>query len=231
MWSWKERERERERGRGGGSESKQSLPLARGFVFSGIPEEGRARLELVLSRSASRRRAAKRAVAYRPAVSIRWCRSLGFPTCLFLASQLSGPHEWRLLNGVTKGATLLLLFRCLNHTSSSRKAFHGFQKGQVHSKKHKLSKNIFVEDQLRGHHSRARLITFCDMGNRRFTRRADRRLLPGCYGNLIVNVKRGQSRPKLASNQALPAPDTSDATCCYWRRLLLSRALVVKSNL
>ena len=34
--------------------------------------------------------------------------------------------------------------------------------------------------------------------NRRFTRRADRRLPPGCYGNLIVNVKRGQSRPKRA---------------------------------
>ena len=33
---------------------------------------------------------------------------------------------------------------------------------------------------------------------RRFTRRADRRLPPGCYGNLIVNVKRGQSRPKRA---------------------------------
>ena len=36
------------------------------------------------------------------------------------------------------------------------------------------------------------------MPNRRFTRRADRRLPPGCYGNLIVNVKRGQSRPKRA---------------------------------
>ena len=34
--------------------------------------------------------------------------------------------------------------------------------------------------------------------NRRFTRRADRRLPPGCYGNLIVNVKRGQLRPKRA---------------------------------
>ena len=41
---------------------------------------------------------------------------------------------------------------------------------------------------------------------RRFTRarvyvrrpRADRPLPPGCYGNLIVNVKRGQSRPKRA---------------------------------
>ena len=35
-----------------------------------------------------------------------------------------------------------------------------------------------------------------DIFYRRFTRRADRRLPPGCYGNLIVSVKRGQSRPK-----------------------------------
>ena len=33
---------------------------------------------------------------------------------------------------------------------------------------------------------------------RRFTWRADRRLPLGCYGNLIVNIKRGQSRPKRA---------------------------------
>ena len=38
----------------------------------------------------------------------------------------------------------------------------------------------------------------------------------------------------LASNQALPALDTSHARCCYWRRLLgkgLSRAVVVNSNI
>ena len=40
-------------------------------------------------------RVTKRTVAYRPAVSIRLSRSLGFPTCLFLASPLSGPHERR----------------------------------------------------------------------------------------------------------------------------------------
>ena len=34
--------------------------------------------------------------------------------------------------------------------------------------------------------------------NRQFTRRADLRLPPGCYGNLIINVKRGQSWPKRA---------------------------------
>ena len=83
-------ERERGWGGGGGSEINQNLPLAPNFVFRGIPEKGRARLELVLSRSASQRRAAKRTVAYRPAVSIRLSRSLGFPTCLFLASPLSG---------------------------------------------------------------------------------------------------------------------------------------------
>ena len=45
--------------------------------------------------------------------------------------------------GVKKGATFLLVFRCLNHTASSQKAFNGFQKGQVHSKKHKPSKKYF----------------------------------------------------------------------------------------
>ena len=58
-------------------------------------------------------------------------------------------------NGVKKGATFLLVFRCLNHTASSRKAFNGVQKGQVHSKKHKPSKKYFyVDDRFRGHHPR-----------------------------------------------------------------------------
>ena len=42
-------------------------------------------------------------------------------------------------------------------------------------------------------------IWFSALSNSLFTRRADRRLPPGCYGNLIVNVKCGQSRPKRAS--------------------------------
>ena len=46
-------------------------------------------------------------------------------------------------NGVKKGATFFLVFRCLNHTASSRKALNGVQKGQVHSKKHKPSKKYF----------------------------------------------------------------------------------------
>ena len=47
-------------------------------------------------------------------------------------------------NGVKKWATFLLVFRCLNHTASSRKAFYGVQKGQGHSKKHKPSKKYFL---------------------------------------------------------------------------------------
>ena len=46
-------------------------------------------------------------------------------------------------NGIKKGATFFLVFRCLTHTASSRKAFNGVQKGQVHSKKHKPSKKYF----------------------------------------------------------------------------------------
>ena len=41
-----------------------------------------------------------------------------------------------------------------------------------------------------------------------FTRRADRRLPPGCYGNLIVNVDRGQSRPKRPVHLGLTPTDT-----------------------
>ena len=53
-------------------------------------------------------------------------------------------------NGVKKGATFLLVFRCLNHTASSRKAFNGVQKGQGHSKKHKLSKKYFCGRSISG---------------------------------------------------------------------------------
>ena len=46
-------------------------------------------------------------------------------------------------NGVKEGTTFRLVFRCLNHTFVSWKVFHGFQKGQVHSGKQKLSKKYF----------------------------------------------------------------------------------------
>ena len=53
-------------------------------------------------------------------------------------------------NGVKKGATFLLVFRYLNDTASSRKAFNGVQKGQVRSKKHKQSKKYFCGRSISG---------------------------------------------------------------------------------
>ena len=82
--------------------------------------------------------------------------NLGF-SHMSIFSQSAGRAARAAPNGVKKGATFLLVFRCLIHTASSRKAFNVVQKGQVHSKKHKPSKNIFVDDRLRGHHPRALL--------------------------------------------------------------------------
>ena len=96
-----------------------------------------------VSRSASERRVTKRTVAYRPAVSIRLSRSLGFSQSPERAARAAP-------NGVKKGATILLVFRCLNLTVSSRKAFNGVQKGQVHSKKHKPSKKYFCWRSISG---------------------------------------------------------------------------------
>ena len=70
-------------------------------------------------------------------------------------SQSAERAAWAAPNGIKKGATFFLVFRCLNHTASPPTALNGVQKGQVHSKKHKPSKNIFVHDRLRGHHPRA----------------------------------------------------------------------------
>ena len=60
-------------------------------------------------------------------------------------------------NGGKKGSTFLLVLRCLNHTSSSRKALHGVQEGQAHSKKHKLSKKYFCGRSIPGSPPPARL--------------------------------------------------------------------------
>ena len=94
---WSHGERERERGGGGGSEIEQNLSLAWTSLSVACPTicmQKRDKRGSNVSWSASGRRVTKRTVAYRPAVSIRLSRSLGFPTCLFLASSLSGA-QWR----------------------------------------------------------------------------------------------------------------------------------------
>ena len=137
--------------REGGGGSRTELTVGVNFVFRINPDDMRRdKRDSNVSGSVSQRRVATRTVAYRPAVLIRLSRSLGFPTCLFLGSPLSGRTsgaQWR-----QERSNFFLVFRCL--TASSRKAFHRLQKGQVHSKKHKLSKKFFLDDRLRGHHPR-----------------------------------------------------------------------------
>ena len=95
-----EREREWEGGGregGGGSVIEQNILLAWTSLSVACPTirmQGREKRDSNVSWSASKRRVTKRTVVYRPAVSIRLSRSLGFHTCLFLASPLSGLHEW-----------------------------------------------------------------------------------------------------------------------------------------
>ena len=90
-----ERERDREREREIGSEIEQNLPLAWTLLSVACPTICMQRRDKrdwwfeVQVRGEWK----KCTVANRPAVSIRFSRSLGFPTCLFLGSPLSGPHE------------------------------------------------------------------------------------------------------------------------------------------
>ena len=84
----------------------------------------------------------KRTVGYRPAVSVPLESKLGF-SHMSILGQTAERAARVAPNGVKKGTTFVLVFRCLNHTASPRKAFNGVQKARVHSKKHKPSKKIF----------------------------------------------------------------------------------------
>ena len=135
----RERERERERrgkGEGGGGQRLNRTYMAGvNFAFSSMPndvhaEEKQARLEGELKCRGDR----ESDKAHRES-------KLGF-SHMSIFSQSAERAARAAPNGVKKGATFLLVFRCLNHTASSRKAFNGVQKGQGHSKKHKPSKKI-----------------------------------------------------------------------------------------
>ena len=148
----RERERERERGGGGGggSEIEQNLPLAWTSLSVACPTicmQRRGKRDSNVS--ASERRVTKRTVAYRPACLDPLESKLGF-SHMSIYSQSAERAAWAAPNGVKKGATFLLVFRCLNLTVSSQKAFNGVQKGQVHSKKHKLSKKYFCWRSISG---------------------------------------------------------------------------------
>ena len=129
-----QREREREGGWGGGVvRDRTELMAGVHFAFSSMPkdmhaDEKQARFERELKCKSE-----ESDKAHRPAVSIRLSRSLGFPTCLFLASPLSGPHE---RGPIASRKEQVCSFFSLN-TACLRKAFNGVKKGQVHSEKHK----------------------------------------------------------------------------------------------
>ena len=112
-----------------------------------------------VSWSASERRMTKRTVAYRPAVSIRLSRSLGFPTCLFLASPLSGPHERRPMASI-KEQLSSLFFVAWTSQPLHEKLLMGFRRAKFTQRNTNRQKNIFVDDRFRGHHPRALTISF-----------------------------------------------------------------------
>ena len=114
------------------------------FTFSSMSndmheEEKQARLECELKCKSEESDKAHRSV---PTSCLDLLESkLGF-SHMSIFSQSAERAARAAPNGVKKGATFLLVFRCLNHTASSRKAFNGVQKSQVHSKKHKPSKKF-----------------------------------------------------------------------------------------
>ena len=112
-------------------------------------EEGQVRLECELQCKSED--SAKRTVAYRPAVSIHLSRSLGFSTCLFLASSLSGLHERRPMAS-RKEQLSSLYFIAWTTQPLHEKLSMGFRRAKFTEKNTSHQKNIFVDDRLRGHH-------------------------------------------------------------------------------
>ena len=107
-----------------------------------------------VSWSASERRVTKCTVAYRPAVSIRLSRSLGFPTCIFLASPLSGPHERRPMASRKEQLSSLFLVAWTSQ-SLHEKLLMGFRRAKFTRRNTNCQINIFVDDRFRGPHPRA----------------------------------------------------------------------------
>ena len=123
-----EREREREW---------TELTAGVNFVFSGFLDDPR------INKRASKCRweelgAAKRTVAYRPVSSV--LTGISLPS--IFSQSAERPHEQRRMASKKEQLFALFFVAWITHFFS-RKVFHGFQKGQVHSRKHKLSKKYF----------------------------------------------------------------------------------------
>ena len=144
---WSHGERERERGGGGWSKIEQNLPLAWTSLSVACPTicmQRRDKRDSNVSWSASQRRVTKRTVAYRPAVSIRFTcleSKIGFPTCLFLASPLSGPYERRPM-GSRKEQLSPLFFVAWTTQPLHQKLVMGFRRAKL-TQWHKPSERYF----------------------------------------------------------------------------------------
>ena len=117
-------------------------------------EERQEKLERELKCMSHQRRVSRRTVAYRPVVSIRLSRSLGFPTCLFLVSLLSGPHERRPMASRKEQLSSSFFVAWTTQTLHKNLSL-GFRRAKFTQRNTNLQKNIFVDDRLRGHHPRA----------------------------------------------------------------------------
>ena len=151
----REREREREGGSGGGGGGGQRLNRTYmagvNFAFSSMPNdvhagEKQARLKGELKcKSEEIGRVTKRTVVYRPAVSIRLSRSLGFPTCLFLASPLSRPHERRPM-AARKEQLSSLFFAAWTTQLLHEKLSMGFRRAKVTQRNTNRQKILWTID-------------------------------------------------------------------------------------
>ena len=122
------------------------------FAFSSMPndmhaEEKQARLEHELKCKSEESDKAHRSV---PTSCLDPLESkLGFSHKSIFSQSAEWPHERRPMAS-RKEQLSSSVFRCLNHTASSRKAFNGVQKGQGHSKKHKPSKKYIYGRSISG---------------------------------------------------------------------------------
>ena len=114
------------------------------------------RLERESKCKSSQRRATKRTVAYRPAVSIRLSRSLGFSHMSIFSQSAERPHEWRPM--ASRKEQLFSLFFVARTTQPlHEKLFMGFRRANCTQRNTNCKNKIFLDNQLRGHHPRTLL--------------------------------------------------------------------------
>ena len=157
-------ERQRERGGGGGGRVRDWTELTAGvnFAFSSMP----MRAQWHACRGETRETRTWVEVHVTSEESVKAYRSvptscpdlleskLGFPTCLFLVSLLSGPHERRPMASRKEQLSSSSFVAWTTQTLHENLSM-GFRMAKFTQRNTNLQKNIFVDDRVRGHHPRA----------------------------------------------------------------------------